>query len=79
MYNSKENSLTKSQPQNHEINIPQRDLFRLGVEDLHTHYYTQKQYFSRLQKHFIKKGKKSTVENLFRDAFLVPARRKGSL
>ena len=81
MRNLKENSLTKSQPQNLEINtgvLPQDDLFRLGVENLHMRYYTQKQYFARLQKHFIKKGKKSTVEKLFRDAFLMPARRKGN-
>ncbi len=81
MRNLKENSQTQPQNQNiDKINVvlPQNELVRLGLQDIHMRYYTQKQYFSRLQKHFIKRGKKSTVEKLFRDAFLMPAKRKGN-
>lgn len=65
------------------LNVPEAgtdiisELSLVGEKDLHTRYYTQKQYFSRLQKHFIKKGKKATVEKLFRRSFLMPAKRKG--
>ncbi len=58
--------------------LSETDLLNLGEKDIHSRYYTQNQYFSRLQNHFIKKGKKATMEKVFRDSFLMPANRKES-
>lgn len=54
--------LPKEEIQNRFINLEESTVLNK--------YNTRNQYFSRLQNHFIKSGKKAAIERLFKKSFL---------